>query len=197
MTTTLYENSVEPVYTDGRDIDSALAELTGEAANQRSYGSPDQHIQSIAQTWEQIPQVDHNDPTYYERPMLKEPVWEWAIPTYYYVGGLTGASLALGAAAQLGGQGRHGSWIHQRTRRTRSRYLHGRSRREQRRASLAGIAENTACALRSVCRRKRRFLFRYPRRKCRGAPDHDRVWNRGAHRGNQCWNGHGKRSVRR
>jgi formate-dependent nitrite reductase membrane component NrfD len=40
--------------------------------------------------------------TYYDRPLLKEPVWEWMVPAYYYVGGLTGASLALGAAAQLG-----------------------------------------------------------------------------------------------
>ena len=40
--------------------------------------------------------------TYYDRPLLKAPVWEWMVPAYYYVGGLTGASLALGAAAQLG-----------------------------------------------------------------------------------------------
>jgi hypothetical protein len=33
--------------------------------------------------------------------MLKEPVWGWAVPLYYYVGGLTGASLLLGAAAQV------------------------------------------------------------------------------------------------
>jgi formate-dependent nitrite reductase membrane component NrfD len=40
--------------------------------------------------------------TYYDRPLLKAPVWEWMVPAYYYVGGLTGASLVLGAAAQLG-----------------------------------------------------------------------------------------------
>jgi formate-dependent nitrite reductase membrane component NrfD len=111
MTTTLYKDSVEPVRTDGRDIDTAIAELTGEAASQKSAGLPDQHIQSIAQTWEQIPQVDRNDPTYYDRPMLKEPVWGWPIPTYYYVGGLTGASLALGAAAQIGNTGERESLI--------------------------------------------------------------------------------------
>jgi formate-dependent nitrite reductase membrane component NrfD len=105
MTTTLYENSVDPVTTDGRDINAALAELTGEAAGQKSGGKPDPHLENIAQTWEQIPQVDRNDPTYYDRPMLKEPVWSWAIPAYYYVGGLTGASLALGAATQIGNTG--------------------------------------------------------------------------------------------
>lgn len=40
------------------------------------------------------------DPAYYDRPLLKEPVWEWVIPVYYFVGGLTGAALALGAAVQ-------------------------------------------------------------------------------------------------
>jgi formate-dependent nitrite reductase membrane component NrfD len=40
-------------------------------------------------------------PTYYEQPLLKEPVWKWEVPLYYYVGGAAGASLVLGAAAQL------------------------------------------------------------------------------------------------
>ena len=97
-----YAKSVEPVYTDGRDIDIAFAELSGEAASQKSSGSSDKHIQSIAQTWEQIPHVEASDPSYYDRPMLKEPVWGWAIPTYYYAGGLSGVALSLGAAAQLG-----------------------------------------------------------------------------------------------
>jgi len=50
---------------------------------------------------EKLPTRRSADPTYYETPLLNEPVWEWAIPAYYYIGGLTGASLALGAAAQL------------------------------------------------------------------------------------------------
>lgn len=41
--------------------------------------------------------------TYYGVPMLQPPVWKWMIPAYFYVGGATGASLALGAAAQLTG----------------------------------------------------------------------------------------------
>ena len=44
--------------------------------------------------------------TYYDRPMLKEPVWKWFVPPYYYVGGAAGASLVLGAAAQLDRSGR-------------------------------------------------------------------------------------------
>jgi formate-dependent nitrite reductase membrane component NrfD len=32
---------------------------------------------------------------------LNEPVWEWSIPTYYYIGGLAGAALVLGAATEF------------------------------------------------------------------------------------------------
>ncbi|HEY2382565.1 MAG TPA: NrfD/PsrC family molybdoenzyme membrane anchor subunit [Terriglobia bacterium] len=39
--------------------------------------------------------------TYYDEPLLKKPVWLWSIPTYFYLGAAAGASLALGAAAQV------------------------------------------------------------------------------------------------
>jgi formate-dependent nitrite reductase membrane component NrfD len=38
--------------------------------------------------------------TYYDRPVLQEPVWIWAVPAYFYVGGAAGAAAVLGAAAQ-------------------------------------------------------------------------------------------------
>ncbi len=57
---------------------------------------------SAVAVWEKLPSPQAGDPTYYDRPLLNEPVWEWDIPAYYYVGGLTGASLVLGAAAQIG-----------------------------------------------------------------------------------------------
>lgn len=98
-----YKKSVQPVLTDGRDIDSDVAELSGEAAHQEASGSSDKHIARIAQTWQQVPEPYRSDPTYYERPLLHESIWGWAIPTYYYVGGLTGATLALAAAAQIRG----------------------------------------------------------------------------------------------
>ncbi|MGH9583807.1 MAG: NrfD/PsrC family molybdoenzyme membrane anchor subunit, partial [Bryobacteraceae bacterium] len=41
------------------------------------------------------------DPTYYDQPLLNESVWSWAIPAYYFVGGLAGSALVLAAAAQL------------------------------------------------------------------------------------------------
>lgn len=42
-------------------------------------------------------------PSYYGRPMLKQPVWKIDIPIYYWLGGAAGAALVLGAAAQLDG----------------------------------------------------------------------------------------------
>lgn len=98
---TLYRDSVEPAYTDGRDIDLELAQLEGEGAQQRSEGKPDPHEKSKAGVWEGLPEPSSEDPTYYDRPMLQESVWSWAIPLYYYVGGLSGASMALAAAATL------------------------------------------------------------------------------------------------
>lgn len=34
----------------------------------------------------------HADSTYYERPLLKKPHWEWEVVTYLFVGGITGGS---------------------------------------------------------------------------------------------------------
>jgi formate-dependent nitrite reductase membrane component NrfD len=44
--------------------------------------------------------------TYYGLPLLKEHVWKPAVPAYFYVGGLAGASAALGAAALCSGSRR-------------------------------------------------------------------------------------------
>ncbi len=96
-----YGNSIEPVYTDGRDIDLELGRLLGEGAQQISKGAADKHIEEMSETWEQLPEPTADDPTYYERRMLQESVWSWAIPLYYYVGGLSGASMALAAAVTL------------------------------------------------------------------------------------------------
>lgn len=101
MSAVRYRKSVEPVYTDGRDIDTNVAVLSGEGAQQESSGSPDKHIKEEAQAWTQLPQPNPHDPTYYDRPLLNQSVWSWAIPAYYYSGGLAGGSLVLAAALQL------------------------------------------------------------------------------------------------
>jgi formate-dependent nitrite reductase membrane component NrfD len=43
---------------------------------------------------------DASDVTYYDVPLLKEPVWRWYIPAYFVCGGVAGASSTLGAAAR-------------------------------------------------------------------------------------------------
>lgn len=44
--------------------------------------------------------------SYYGRPVIKEPVWTWEIPAYFFFGGLGGASAVLSLAARLGGNER-------------------------------------------------------------------------------------------
>jgi DMSO reductase anchor subunit len=48
--------------------------------------------------------VPREEPTsYYGRPVIKPPVWTWEIPTYFFTGGLGGASATLALAADLAG----------------------------------------------------------------------------------------------
>ena len=44
--------------------------------------------------------------SYYGRPIIKEPVWTWEVPWYFFAGGLAGASASLGLAARLAGNDR-------------------------------------------------------------------------------------------
>jgi Polysulphide reductase, NrfD len=44
--------------------------------------------------------------SYYGRPILKEPVWTWEVPCYFFAGGLAGASASLGLGARLSGNHR-------------------------------------------------------------------------------------------
>jgi formate-dependent nitrite reductase membrane component NrfD len=86
---------------DGRNIDPQLGTLSGEGASQLTPSAKyDLALQS--RSFPYVPsQQDRSSPTYYEIPMLKEPVWIWSIPTYFYVGGVAGVGATLGAAVQL------------------------------------------------------------------------------------------------
>ena len=44
--------------------------------------------------------------SYYGRPIIKEPVWTWEIPVYFFTGGLAGASAGLAWGAGLRGNDR-------------------------------------------------------------------------------------------
>ncbi len=51
-----------------------------------------------APTWNERPVR-----TYHGQPVLKEPVWTWEIPTYFFTGGLGGSSAAFAQLARLRG----------------------------------------------------------------------------------------------
>jgi formate-dependent nitrite reductase membrane component NrfD len=88
---------------DGRHIDPEVGLLEGEAARQ---AVPDGRARGEGavpyQLWPEVPgERRPGDVTYFDRPVLKEPVWIWAVPAYFYLGGTAGAAAVLGAAAQL------------------------------------------------------------------------------------------------
>jgi formate-dependent nitrite reductase membrane component NrfD len=86
---------------DGRHIAPDLGVLAGEGSQQRIATTAEAYP-SRTFVWRDLPSrsFQEEDPTYYDRPVLKEPVWIWAVPVYFYVGGTAGAAAVLGAAAQ-------------------------------------------------------------------------------------------------
>jgi formate-dependent nitrite reductase membrane component NrfD len=96
-----YRNTPDPVMTDGRGIDTAIATLEGEAAQQHAPRA-DGHRTNIAPArWNRVPEIVEGETSYYGQPMLKPSVWSIDIPIYYFLGGTAGAALTLGAATQL------------------------------------------------------------------------------------------------
>jgi hypothetical protein len=90
---------------DGRYVDPQLGALAGEGAGQQVRAA-EERLQEIAtEAWDRVPsEQDLRDaPTYYDRPVLKHPVWKWYIPAYFVAGGVAGAAAVLGAAAQAFG----------------------------------------------------------------------------------------------
>src|SRR5579875_84126 len=86
---------------DGRNVDTELGTLSGEAAGQKALASKYDAVLH-SQSFPYVPSSQsRSSPSYYDHPMLKQPVWIWSIPTYFYVGGVAGVGAMLGAAAQL------------------------------------------------------------------------------------------------
>jgi len=88
---------------DGRNVDPDVGTLLGEGSQQRVQdltAHPGAHI--VDEVPSRAYELEHGR-SYYGTPLLKEPVWKWYIPAYFYVGGVAGAAAALGAAAQLAG----------------------------------------------------------------------------------------------
>jgi formate-dependent nitrite reductase membrane component NrfD len=93
---------------DGRNIDPGLGRLEGEgtlakvrdvAATFPGWGGPLGETPAAALARAAATGL----PTYYDQPLLQEPVWKWYVPAYFHVGGLSGAASVLGAVAELGG----------------------------------------------------------------------------------------------
>ena len=86
---------------DGRNIDPGLGTLRGEGSLQRVATVP----APVMPHRVDVPAADATGsdlgPSYYGAPLLKEPVWRWYIPAYFYAGGVAGAAAALGGAVQL------------------------------------------------------------------------------------------------
>ncbi|MDQ3784917.1 MAG: polysulfide reductase NrfD [Actinomycetota bacterium] len=84
-----------------RHIDLRRADLTGEGSGQRVGAEPPEALQAV-DVWDRLPGESFSgaDTTYYDRPVLKEPVWIWAVPAYFYVGGAAGAVSLLAEVAE-------------------------------------------------------------------------------------------------
>lgn len=86
---------------DGRNIEAGLGILSGEATTQTTLATK-KDIALHSQAFPYVPsRQSRENPSYYGQPMLKQPVWIWSIPAYFYVGGLAGVGATFGAAAQL------------------------------------------------------------------------------------------------
>jgi hypothetical protein len=96
---------------DGRYIDSTTGLLLGEGSQQDVQEAEERLEQIARDAWNHVPSMPAHDgsrsnETYYDRPAIKEPVWKWYVPAYFYAGGVSGAAAVLGAAAQTLGRGR-------------------------------------------------------------------------------------------
>jgi formate-dependent nitrite reductase membrane component NrfD len=85
------------VPTLGRELDPKLAVLTGEASLQRIKRLEPGRGSTPIPVWEQLPSQPLPRRDYYGVPLLKEPVWIWSVPAYFYVGGVAGGSAVLAA----------------------------------------------------------------------------------------------------
>ncbi|QWV95441.1 polysulfide reductase NrfD [Geomonas oryzisoli] len=74
-----------------------LALQTGEGAAQRvKHAEPD--AGGIVPLWREVPSQPRPAQDYYRLALLKEPVWIWSVPAYFYVGGVAGGGAVLAAA---------------------------------------------------------------------------------------------------
>ena len=94
-----------------RHVDPDVAELSGEAAQQRhreqapTPPTPRREPESLAP--DEAVSGDGSGATYYDQPAIKEPVWIWAVPAYFHVGGVAAGAAVIGAVAQCADRDRY------------------------------------------------------------------------------------------
>ena len=88
---------------DGRNVDPELGSLRGEGSLQRVRKRAAHPAPRAPDIRPGAALASPEGPSYYGLPVLKEPVWKWFIPTYFFTGGLAGAAAVLGATEQLAG----------------------------------------------------------------------------------------------
>lgn len=95
---------------DGRNVDPSLGVLAGEGAQQRVDRLKEAHPAPTLLSTQpsRSGPGEAESPSYYGMPVVKQPVWIWSVPTYLYVGGLTGAASVFGMALDLVGGSAHG-----------------------------------------------------------------------------------------
>jgi formate-dependent nitrite reductase membrane component NrfD len=99
-----------------RHIDQSLASLGGEGARQR-VTDPERQGPRSQDVWNHLPTGSKPQGTYYDQPVIKGPVWIWAVPAYFYAGGAAGAASVLAEVAEMLG-GNDASGLVARARRT-------------------------------------------------------------------------------
>jgi formate-dependent nitrite reductase membrane component NrfD len=88
---------------DVRGLDPLLAGIEGEGSQQRVGDEPPGALEPV-DVWKRVPGRS-TDLDYFGRPVLKEPVWIWTVPAYFYAGGAAGAAVVLGETATALGRG--------------------------------------------------------------------------------------------
>jgi formate-dependent nitrite reductase membrane component NrfD len=100
-----------------RYLDESLASLRGEAAQQRVEEDETQGHPGADDVWYEVPSASRRRGTYYDRPVIKGPVWIWAVPAYFYAGGLAGAASVLAEFTETIG-GKEAAGLARKARRT-------------------------------------------------------------------------------
>jgi formate-dependent nitrite reductase membrane component NrfD len=87
---------------DGRNVNPERGLLLGEGADQRVKSLEIAHpVPKLLTTIPSRSGPGEAAPSYYGAPAIKSPVWLPTIPLYFFVGGMAGATSALGAAVEL------------------------------------------------------------------------------------------------